>query len=186
MNTRVIIAAIAALLPAVAFAQASPRDITPAPKEVSVSDGTVAWPFPVEVYLGDRDFRRRVYHLPEFAHKEAYEIIVSRDGVVINAVTDKSLFYAKNSLAQMIAASDTLSCCHIIDYPEKEVRPRDVFVNEYDRTLDRVLLHLEMARFAKNNVLRIHGNRDAYPASERARVDELAKQYFVEPVWIND
>ena len=179
MRHILVILAALALSAGAATAQSTPACITPAPKEVTLQDGVLAWPFRILVNLGDRDFRRRVYHLPEFAHKEAYEIIVGPDVVTVNAVTDKAYFYARLSIAQMVATCDTLRCCHIIDYPDEEVRGTELRFGPGEKSAGRVLSFLERTRFEKGNLLTVYADEEDFTAEERREIADTALKYYI-------
>ena len=182
---RLIVTIAVSLVGAFCFAQAGPADISPLPKESSVSEGFIVWPYKVSVDLGDRDLRRRVYHLPEFAHKAAYEITVDADGVVIKAVTVEALFYAQTSLSQMMARSDTLQRCHILDWPAAEVRVRSVDLCDGSVwNIERLLYQVDFARFEKRNVLRVVGSPAAFAPEQVERLAEYAGKNYVTVEWV--
>ena len=184
MKNKVIIAAACSLLPLLAAAQSGPADISPRPKKVTLREGYAIWPFRVTVDLGDRDLRRRVYDLPEYAHKSAYELDIRQDGATIKAVTVQALEYAKTSLAQMTAACDTVTCCTILDYPDEEYRVRQVDTSEGEWDLERLLLQVDFARFAKQNVVRIDGEPGRFGSDGVKTLKDYGVKYYINIEWV--
>ena len=185
MIRKILVSASLLMLSVLAQAQSGPSDIRPVPKESQVRDGIAVWPFRVSVDLGDRDLRRRVYSLPDFAHRAAYEITVGQDGARISAVTVEALDRAQTSLAQMIAVSDSVRFCHILDYPDTEFRVRHVDMGDGSGwDLERLLLYVDFAHSEKQNVLRIDGDPSALSADEMRRLIDYATSKFVTVEWV--
>ena len=186
MVKRIFVLASLLMLPLLASAQAGPSDIHPAPKEYQVKDGVAVWPFRVVVDLGDRDLRRRVYHLPDYAHKAAYEITVGADGARISAVTVEAFDHAKTSLAQMVAVSDSIHYCHVLDYPGSEFRVRYVDLDDGAWDVDRLILYVDFAHSEKQNILRIDGDPRSFSESDIRRLTSYADSRYVSVEWVPD
>ena len=187
MIRKILVSASLLMLSFLAQAQSGPSDIRPVPKEYQVKDGVAVWPFRVVVDLGDRDLRRRVYHLPDYAHKAAYEITVGADGARISAVTVEALDHAKTSLAQMVAVSDSIRYCHVLDYPGSEFRVRHVDLNDGGAwDVDRLILYVDFAHSEKQNILRIDGDPRSFSESDIRRLTSYADSRYVSVEWVPD
>lgn len=152
------------LLAVSSFAQ-GPDVVIPVPAHIEINPGT---------YIYDSEPAVRIIMLKSVeGGDEAYNMKVSRKGIVIKASTEKGLFYARQTLRQMTGNGSIkeIQCCEITDYPRFPYRGLHVDVSRHFRSIDFLKKQMDaMARF-KMNKMHIHltdaaGWRiqiDAYP-----------------------
>ena len=96
------------LLAVSSFAQ-GPDVVIPVPAHIEINPGT---------YIYDSEPAVRIIMLKSVeGGDEAYNMKVSRKGIVIKASTEKGLFYARQTLRQMTGNGSIkeIQCCEITD-----------------------------------------------------------------------
>lgn len=162
-----------------AFPQATPGDITIPPKKVELHDGYLVYPFSVKIDLGDRELRRTVYSLPPWAHEAAYELFIDESGVVLKTVTNVGIQYGTTSLSQMLATSDTLRCCYILDYPSEKERVRQYDLGAEDASYSKAELCVDIMGSLKENVLVLMNAPGALSERELTRLIMYAEKKYI-------
>ena len=128
------------------------------------------------------------------ANNEEYELIITEEGITINAQCTKGAFYAIQTLRQIFAA-DKIPCLHIKDHPDFEHRG---FYHDVTRgkipTVATVKALIDKMAYYKLNSLQLYVEHTyefeeykelnktlgCFSSAELKEIDDYCKQNFVE------
>lgn len=140
-------------------AYSGPQNLIPSPVRHSVSEGIYLLKgddSDVKVHLSSPAFRTRVAHLPEFAQDEAYELIVNKKGVTINALTQEGAFRAMQALKMMSLIDARIQHCSIFDYPRFQHRGLMLDESRSFKGKEYIKKQIEAMALLRMNVLHLH------------------------------
>lgn len=123
-----------------------PELVIPVPADVVLYEGTYSYVEAPEVNV-----RYAISSMPE----EAYEMIVSQEGVTVVVASESGEFYARQTLAQMTCDGQIkeMRCCRIKDSPRFPYRGLHVDVSRHFRSVDFLKKQIDaMARFKMNHM----------------------------------
>ena len=149
-----------------------PGVLVPVPKELTVTKGCYTYQ--------ENPVVRTQIREKDFSSPEAYVLEVTPKGITIKAGGEAGAFYARQTLAQLIAfsspqsvqpAGTTLQCCKITDEPRFAYRGLHVDVSRHFRSVDFLKKQMDAMALFKMNKMHLHltdaaGWRiqiDAYP-----------------------
>ena len=139
--------------------------LTPVPMELTRTKGCYTYQEQpvVKIRISEKDFTT----------PEAYLLEVTPKGVTIKAGGEAGAFYARQTLAQLIAFSTdkTIQCCKIVDEPRFPYRGLHVDVSRHFRSVEFLKKQMDAMALFKMNKMHLHltdaaGWRiqiDAYP-----------------------
>lgn len=108
--------------------------------------------------------------------EEAYRLRITPDKIEIDAVTEKGVYWAKQTLEQLVDASknkNSIQCVEIIDYPAFRIRG---FMHDIGRSymsVDEIKKHIRMLSKFKINVFHWHLTENQGWRLESKRYPEL-------------
>ena len=149
-----------------------PGVLVPVPKELTVTKGCYTYQ--------ENPVVRTQIREKDFSSPEAYVLEVTPRGITIKAGGEAGAFYARQTIAQLIAfstsqsvqpAGTTLQCCKITDEPRFAYRGLHVDVSRHFRSVDFLKKQMDAMALFKMNKMHLHltdaaGWRiqiDAYP-----------------------
>lgn len=149
-----------------------PGVLVPVPKELTVTKGCYTYQ--------ENPVVRTQIREKDFSSPEAYDLEVTPRGITIKAGGEAGAFYARQTIAQLIAfstsqsvqpAGTTLQCCKITDGPRFAYRGLHVDVSRHFRSVDFLKKQMDAMALFKMNKMHLHltdaaGWRiqiDAYP-----------------------
>ena len=145
---------------------AGPEVLIPIPVKSELRDGTYTMSpdgSDVRVHLGTRAFTKELSKLAlqDFAREEAYRLEVGSKGIDIYALTQKGVFRARTTLAQMTAKNEPLQQCSILDYPRFRHRGLMLDISRNFRDKAFILKQLDAMAQLKMSTLHLHLTDDA-------------------------
>ena len=166
MKKLLLVSIAAVILTAGSALAAGPEVLIPVPVKAEVRDGTYTISSDgsdVRVHLGTRAFTKELIklNLPDFARDEAYRLEVGSKGIDIYALTQKGVFRARTTLAQMTAKDEPLQQCSILDYPRFRHRGLMLDISRNYRDKDFILKQLDAMAQLKMSTLHLHLTDDA-------------------------
>ena len=157
-------------------AYSTPDKLIPEPVEFSTGEGVYTLKpdgSDVKVYMNAAAFAAKVEALPEFAKEEAYELVVSKKGVKIYALTEEGAFRGRQTLEmlRLLDPTATVQYCTIFDYPRFQHRGIMLDESRSFKGKEFVKKQIDALALLKMNVMHLHltdaaGWRlqiDAYP-----------------------
>ena len=142
-----------------------PEVLVPVPDHITLTKGTYTYQ--------DQPAVRSEISQKDFDSHEAYVLEITPKGVSIKAGGEAGVFYAQQTLAQLMAYADqqTLQCCRIDDSPRFGYRGLHVDVSRHFRSVDFLKKQMDAMALFKMNKMHLHltdaaGWRiqiDAYP-----------------------
>ena len=140
-----------------------PQVLVPKPVQYVISEGQCVLDSDsqVKVTVDDGKLSKELRNLPKWSMEAAYKMVITPDRVEIRAMTETGAFYARESLVQMTAISDTLQCCTITDWPRFSHRGLMIDISRNFRDKDFILKQLEAMAMLKMNSLHLHLTDDA-------------------------
>ena len=152
------------LVLAVSVLAQGPQAVIPKPASVHLTDGTYTYSGAPEV---------KVKYVKDKYAEEAYELAVTKRGVIIKVSSPSGEFYARQTLDQMTCGGKhkQIPCCEINDAPRFPYRGLHVDVSRHFRSLDFLKKQIDAMAMFKMNRMHLHltdaaGWRmqiDAYP-----------------------
>lgn len=152
------------LVLAVSALAQGPQAVIPKPASVHLTDGTYTYSGAPEV---------KVKYVKDKYAEEAYELAVTKRGVIIKVSSPSGEFYARQTLDQMTCGGKhkQIPCCEISDAPRFPYRGLHVDVSRHFRSLDFLKKQIDAMAMFKMNRMHLHltdaaGWRmqiDAYP-----------------------
>ena len=152
------------LVLAVSALAQGPQVVIPKPASVHLTDGTYTYSGAPEV---------KVKYVKDKYAEEAYELAVTKRGVIIRVSSPSGEFYARQTLDQMTCGGKhkQIPCCEISDAPRFPYRGLHVDVSRHFRSLDFLKKQIDAMAMFKMNRMHLHltdaaGWRmqiDAYP-----------------------
>lgn len=112
----------------------------------------------------------------ELNQDEAYRLKITKDAVVIDAVTEKGVFWAKQTLNQLVESSKgkkSIQCVEIIDYPAFRIRGFMHDVGRSYMSVDEIKKHIRLLSKFKINVFHWHLTENQGWRLESKRYPEL-------------
>ena len=111
----------------------------------------------------------------EINQNEAYKLTITPETVIIDAVTDKGVYWAKQTIDQLVESSDgkTVRCVEITDYPAFRIRG---FMHDIGRSymsVDEIKKHIRLLSKFKINVFHWHLTENQGWRLESKRYPEL-------------
>lgn len=149
ISPRPMAALLSALLLLFACGQAEKPVLLPLPQEITWLKGSAKADAPVT--------ERLVESLPEAAlnGEEAYRLTVRREGVVLEALTEKGLANGRKTLRQL-SAGGRIPCCEIRDWPAFRVRGWMMDVGRTYVSMEELYREVEVFSQFKLNVFHLH------------------------------
>ena len=126
----------------------NPGSLIPKPVEITESKGT---------YVCDGtnpDFK--IHRISQMEHPGEYELKISPKGITITAADDEGVFYAQQSLKQLMMMGNEISCATIRDYPRFEHRAFMLDVSRTFSPVDFIKRQLDAMALMKMNVFHFH------------------------------
>lgn len=152
------------LVLAVSALAQGPQAVIPKPASVHLTDGTYTYSGAPEV---------KVKYVKDKYAEEAYELAVTKRGVIIKVSSPSGEFYARQTLDQMTCGGKhkQIPCCEISDAPRFPYRGLHVDVSRHFRSLEFLKKQIDAMAMFKMNRMHLHltdaaGWRmqiDAYP-----------------------
>ena len=123
--------------------------LLPLPKEVEYTGGSVKTGMPETLEF--------VEAIPEarLNGNEAYRLMVDKEGLHIQAVTEQGVWYARQTLKQL-TRKGRIPCCHIVDWPSFRVRGWMMDVGRTYIGLDELKREVDIFSQFKVNVFHLH------------------------------
>lgn len=151
---------LAAVVVLASCSQAVRPVLLPLPKEVSWEKGFVKAHTPVAEKL--------VAALPEASNQEeAYRLVVEKDSIHLEAVTEHGLWNARQTLAQL-EQDGRIPRCRIVDWPSFRVRGWMMDVGRTFVSLEELYREVDVFSHCKLNVLHLHlTEREAWRLESR-------------------
>ncbi|MGN0032492.1 MAG: FN3 associated domain-containing protein [Candidatus Limimorpha sp.] len=195
-----LILIITCLLPLIALSQET--GIIPKPQRIDYHDGVFSWSNK-ESKNEKRIKTKIVQNIPVKENEsQSYIIEITPDKITLKATTEQGLFYARQSLSQMVmyqkvtndADDIELPCMTITDWPSLEYRgwmddisrgpvPTKEFIKREIRTL--AYYKMNFFQLYTEHLFKLDSHPDIAPtdgltAEEINELSEYAKQYYVE------
>ena len=127
---------------------ANPGSLIPKPVEVTPAKG---------VYVAESmNPDVKICRVKQMEHPGEYELKITPKGVVITAADDEGVFYAQQSLKQLLMMGNEISCATIRDYPRFEHRAFMLDVSRTFYPVDFIKRQLDAMALMKMNVFHFH------------------------------
>lgn len=128
--------------------------------EMTPSSGKAA---DIRISLNDRRFIKAIenFALPGFARESAYSLVVTPKGVDIRASAPKGVFYALQSLRQMLTKDRELEECRILDWPRLQWRGLMIDISRNFQDKHFLMRQIDVMARLKMNKLHLHLTDDA-------------------------
>lgn len=97
-----------------------------------------------------------VKSLPGVDSNEGYVIDITPKGIFIKAKSEAGIFYAKETLAQIVGDNPTVRCMTIVDYPRFPYRGLMLDISRHYRDKDFILKQIDAMAKLKMNRLHLH------------------------------
>ena len=140
-------------------------NLLPLPKEMKMEGGRVEASVPEVVWVDSIPGSR-------LNADEAYRLSVGRNGIRIDAVTEKGLWNARQTLAQL-TQDDHIPCCTITDWPSFRVRGWMMDVGRTYISLEELYREVDALSRFKLNVFHLHLTENEAWRMESLRYPQL-------------
>lgn len=140
-------------------------NLLPLPKEMKMEGGRVEASVPEVVWVDSIPGSR-------LNADEAYRLSVGRDGIRIDAVTEKGLWNARQTLAQL-TQDGHIPCCTITDWPSFRVRGWMMDVGRTYISLEELYREVDALSRFKLNVFHLHLTENEAWRMESLRYPQL-------------
>ena len=140
-------------------------NLLPLPKEMKMEGGWVEASHPELVWVDSIPGAR-------LNGEEAYRLSVGRDGIRIDAVTEKGLWNARQTLAQL-TQDGHIPCCTITDWPSFRVRGWMMDVGRTYISLEELYREVDALSRFKLNVFHLHLTENEAWRMESLRYPQL-------------
>jgi hypothetical protein len=148
-----------------------------------------------KLYAGLRKLAEPLKKAPDTVRDQAYVLRVDTDEVVAAATTPQGLFYAAQTLRQLLSTKSTLPCITIADWPTYPYRGVMLDISRYRvPTLDSLFDRIERLAALKINVFQLYTEHTfsfrrhplvgkdcgSMTADDIIELDEFCKQSFID------